>query len=203
MNEKLVRFSEPNKLTFVGELLAGKTYSPKMVHFLRFKPLGPIEGSPLKDHLVCFIAGTLALGTLNGFPKEHLDLARAIGHTCHEVPSSSPSHLRPIKCILGLRCTETRRVLVPRSPTSTWWKCRQKRTSTSRSRAEVEGGWESDGKFVQPLDAHSLLRPEAIEAWFYLHRITGEKQYQEWGWEAFQVPSFPSPPLLFAETRPV
>lgn len=39
----------------------------------------------------------------------------------------------------------------------------------------------------QPLDAHCLLRPEAIEAWFYLHRLTGDKQYVEWGWKAFQA----------------
>lgn len=57
--------------------------------------------------------------------------------------------------------------------------------------------WLKRGIF-QPLDAHSLLRPEAIEAWFYLYRITGmaiiyrviiylgDKMYQEWGWKAFQ-----------------
>jgi mannosyl-oligosaccharide alpha-1,2-mannosidase len=31
------------------------------------------------------------------------------------------------------------------------------------------------------------LRPEAFEAWFYMYRITGDKMYQEWGWEAFQA----------------
>ncbi|VDM39101.1 unnamed protein product [Toxocara canis] len=38
-----------------------------------------------------------------------------------------------------------------------------------------------------PLDAHCLLRPEAIEAWFYLYRATGDKIYQEWGWNALQA----------------
>uniref|UniRef100_A0A914RLQ1 alpha-1,2-Mannosidase n=1 Tax=Parascaris equorum TaxID=6256 RepID=A0A914RLQ1_PAREQ len=38
-----------------------------------------------------------------------------------------------------------------------------------------------------PLDAHCLLRPEAIEAWFYLYRATGDKIYQEWGWKAFKA----------------
>lgn len=37
------------------------------------------------------------------------------------------------------------------------------------------------------MDAHSLLRPEAIEAWFYLYRATGDKIYQQWGWEAFRA----------------
>ncbi|VDL67142.1 unnamed protein product [Nippostrongylus brasiliensis] len=40
---------------------------------------------------------------------------------------------------------------------------------------------------IKPLDAHSLLRPEAIEAWFYLYRLTGDKIYQDWGWEVFNA----------------
>ncbi|CAJ0590028.1 unnamed protein product [Cylicocyclus nassatus] len=32
---------------------------------------------------------------------------------------------------------------------------------------------------IKPLDAHSLLALEAIESWFYLYRMTGDKTYQE------------------------
>ncbi|VDL77679.1 unnamed protein product [Nippostrongylus brasiliensis] len=56
MKSKLLRYSEPNKYGFVGELV-GDTYSPKM------------------DHLVCFVAGTLALGSRNGQPEEHMKIA--------------------------------------------------------------------------------------------------------------------------------
>lgn len=131
MESKLVRFSEPNKLTFVGELIGGKTYSPKM------------------DHLACFIAGTLALGTTLGFPKEHLDLAKAIGHTCHEM-YRNPTGLGPEIAHFNM----------------------------------VPG---KEDLYVKPLDAHCLLRPEAIEAWFYLRRIGGEQLYADWGWEAFKA----------------
>jgi mannosyl-oligosaccharide alpha-1,2-mannosidase len=41
--------------------------------------------------------------------------------------------------------------------------------------------------YIKPLDAHCLLRPEAIEAWFYMHRITGDPIYKEWGWAAFEA----------------
>ncbi|CAI2350598.1 unnamed protein product [Caenorhabditis sp. 36 PRJEB53466] len=41
--------------------------------------------------------------------------------------------------------------------------------------------------YVKNNDAHSLLRPEAIEAWFYLFRATNDKKYQEWGWTAFEA----------------
>lgn len=41
--------------------------------------------------------------------------------------------------------------------------------------------------FIKSADAHSLLRPEAVEAWFYLFRATGDPIYQEWGWQMFQA----------------
>lgn len=41
--------------------------------------------------------------------------------------------------------------------------------------------------YIKSLDSHSLLRPEAIEAWFYLYRATKDKKYQEWGWSAFEA----------------
>ena len=40
---------------------------------------------------------------------------------------------------------------------------------------------------IKDLDAHNLLRPETVESLFYLYRITGDAQYQEWGWEIFQA----------------
>ena len=38
-----------------------------------------------QDHLVCFLGGTLALGTLNGLNATHLELGEAIGHGCHSM----------------------------------------------------------------------------------------------------------------------
>lgn len=37
------------------------------------------------------------------------------------------------------------------------------------------------------MDAHNLLRPETVESLFLLHRITGDKKYQEYGWKIFQA----------------
>lgn len=31
------------------------------------------------------MAGTLALGTQNGMPQSHMDLAKNLGRTCHEI----------------------------------------------------------------------------------------------------------------------
>ncbi|KAK6059979.1 glycosyl hydrolase family 47 [Cooperia oncophora] len=125
MKSKLYRYSEPNHLGFVGELLQGNSFSPKM------------------DHLVCFLAGTLALGSRNGAPEEHMKLAQAM----YKNPTGLGPEIAYFNMVPGLK----------------------------------------EDLSIKPLDAHSLLRPEAIEAWFYLYRFTGDKTYQNWGWEAFQA----------------
>ncbi|CCD68813.1 alpha-1,2-Mannosidase [Caenorhabditis elegans] len=131
MEKYLYRNSKPNKMFFIGELLSGQTYSPKM------------------DHLVCFIAGTLSQGSQHGFPRKHLDMAEKIGETCHNM-YDNPTGLGPEIAHFNM----------------------------------IPG---KEDLYVKPLDAHCLLRPEAIEAWFYLYRFTGDKKYQEWGWSAFQA----------------
>eukprot|EP00037_Helgoeca_nana_P002037 m.31449 g.31449 ORF g.31449 m.31449 type:complete len:627 (+) comp12321_c0_seq1:65-1945(+) len=40
---------------------------------------------------------------------------------------------------------------------------------------------------VKDNDAHNLLRPETVESMFVMHRLTGDKQYAEWGWAIFQA----------------
>jgi hypothetical protein len=36
--------------------------------------------------------------------------------------------------------------------------------------------------YIQPADAHSLLRPEFAESLFYFWRITRDVKYRDWGW---------------------
>eukprot|EP00850_Spirogloea_muscicola_P023529 SM000364S13664 [mRNA] locus=s364:793:1731:- [translate_table: standard] len=40
---------------------------------------------------------------------------------------------------------------------------------------------------IQPADRHNLLRPETVESVFYLHRITKDPKYREWGWAIFKA----------------
>ena len=41
--------------------------------------------------------------------------------------------------------------------------------------------------YVKTNDAHNLLRPETIESLYYMWYFTGNKTYQDWGWQIFQV----------------
>ncbi|ETN69272.1 glycosyl hydrolase family 47 [Necator americanus] len=144
MQSKLLRYSEPSKLPFVGELLPGAVYSPKM------------------DHLACFLAGTLALGSRNGLPDGHMKLAEVI---------ITFSFLQNVSGI-GKACQAMYKNPTGLGPEIVYF--------------NMLPGQHEDLS-IKPLDAHSLLRPEAIEAWFYLYRLTGDKMYQDWGWQAFQA----------------
>ncbi|XP_071544864.1 endoplasmic reticulum mannosyl-oligosaccharide 1,2-alpha-mannosidase isoform X1 [Panulirus ornatus] len=44
----------------------------------------------------------------------------------------------------------------------------------------------SDDFYVKNNDAHYLLRPETIESLWYMYHLTGNRTYQDWGWQMFQ-----------------
>ncbi|XP_062608180.1 endoplasmic reticulum mannosyl-oligosaccharide 1,2-alpha-mannosidase-like isoform X1 [Saccostrea cucullata] len=73
----LLKESEPSKLLYIGELLGGRSFSPKM------------------DHLVCFMPGTLALGHQHGLPKDHMEIATKLAKTCYEMYNKMPTKLSP------------------------------------------------------------------------------------------------------------
>lgn len=90
IHEHMLAHSEPNKLTFLGELpdgIGGK-FDPKM------------------DELVCFIGGLFALGATDGIPVskieklgpknlEQLEIGKEIGHTCYEMFHQQTTGLAP------------------------------------------------------------------------------------------------------------
>ncbi|KAK3586722.1 hypothetical protein CHS0354_017519 [Potamilus streckersoni] len=77
MKKHLLKESEPSKLTYIGELLAGRTFSPKM------------------DHLVCYLGGTLALAANNGLSAEFMELGKNLTNTCYEMYKRMPTRLSP------------------------------------------------------------------------------------------------------------
>ncbi|XP_066111754.1 endoplasmic reticulum mannosyl-oligosaccharide 1,2-alpha-mannosidase-like [Saccopteryx bilineata] len=129
IKKHLLRKSEPSKLTFVGELTHGR-FSAKM------------------DHLVCFLPGTLALGTHHGLPADHMTLAQELMDTCYQMNRQMETGLSPEIAHFNLYA--------------------------QKDQKDVQ---------VKPADRHNLLRPETVESLFYLHRLTGDGKYQDWGWE--------------------
>ncbi|KAJ9051019.1 hypothetical protein DSO57_1008566 [Entomophthora muscae] len=111
------------------------------------------------DHLVCYLAGNLALGATEGLPissvtlndraKEDLDLAERLAETCWYTYTMNPTGL-----------------------------------SAEITFFQTQGDKDA---YVKRTDSHSLLRPETIESLFILYRITRNEKYRAWGWEMFRA----------------
>eukprot|EP00697_Spironema_sp_BW2_P007952 gnl/Spiro4/22411_TR11046_c0_g1_i1.p1 gnl/Spiro4/22411_TR11046_c0_g1~~gnl/Spiro4/22411_TR11046_c0_g1_i1.p1 ORF type:complete len:293 (-),score=85.89 gnl/Spiro4/22411_TR11046_c0_g1_i1:97-975(-) len=98
------------------------------------------------DHLVCFASGMLALGARGPTYREHMNVAKELAETCHQMYSRQPTYIAPeyVNFVPG-------------------------------QDMQLPG----NGR-------HYLLRPEALEAFFVLHRLTGNATYQDWAWNIFQ-----------------
>uniref|UniRef100_U5ETE3 alpha-1,2-Mannosidase n=1 Tax=Corethrella appendiculata TaxID=1370023 RepID=U5ETE3_9DIPT len=74
---QLVRKTPNEHHIYIGELINGKDFKPKM------------------DHLTCYLPGTLLLGYKNGMPKTHLTLANDLLETCFQTYMKQPTQLAP------------------------------------------------------------------------------------------------------------
>lgn len=158
----LVTTSPHQGLTYVGELMGigDQTKSPRF--------------NPKMDHLVCFLAGSLALGATNGKPlseispdkltaynREDLVLAGELAETCAHMYFDTPTGLSPELVYF-----------------------RHGQNSADRSENQM---LPPDGDILAyPNDRHNILRPETVESLFILWKITGEQKWRDYGWRIFQ-----------------
>lgn len=125
----LVKQSHPNKLVFVGELLSGRNYSPKM------------------DHLVCYLPGTLALGYHYGLPSSHLKLAFDLMDTCYNMYAQTATFLSPEIAYFNMQSHSSNDIIIksndahnllrPETVESLWYLYHLTRNETYR-----EWGWQ-------------------------------------------------------------
>ena len=45
----------------------------------------------------------------------------------------------------------------------------------------------TEAKSVRQNEKYYILRPETVETWFYMWRLTKDPKYREWGWDMAQV----------------
>ncbi|KAJ2079797.1 mannosyl-oligosaccharide alpha-1,2-mannosidase [Coemansia sp. RSA 988] len=162
----LATVSPNQNLTYIGELLEINSDAPKF--------------SPKMDHLVCFLAGNLALGSTNGVPlsdilpssirprdREDLILGRELGETCAHMYFDTPSGL---------------------SPEIGWFRQLDHKTGNDIPFNSNEQLKKPDGDIlVHSLDRHYILRPETVESFYLLWKITGETRWREYGWQVFEA----------------
>jgi mannosyl-oligosaccharide alpha-1,2-mannosidase len=72
----------------------------------------------LQDHLVCFLAGTLALGAHNGLPdsQNHLQLAQDLAYTCYQTYVRQPTRLAPEITYFNLAPSAAEDLIIKVSP---------------------------------------------------------------------------------------
>ncbi|TDG48734.1 hypothetical protein AWZ03_004846 [Drosophila navojoa] len=72
---QLMRRTPREHWVYIGELINGHDFKPKM------------------DHLTCYLPGTLLLGHQNGMPESHLLLAKDLLDTCYQTYVRQPTQL--------------------------------------------------------------------------------------------------------------
>jgi mannosyl-oligosaccharide alpha-1,2-mannosidase len=112
------------------------------------------------QHLVCFAGGMFALGGRLFDNSTHMDIGRKISEGCAWTYKNAPNGIMPEVFSMTACPTLSACEYTPEPGTSPF--------------SEV-----GDGRYV--------LRPEAIESIFYMHRITGDSKYQDIAWEMFQA----------------
>lgn len=45
----------------------------------------------------------------------------------------------------------------------------------------------AEARALKSSEKYYILRPEVIESYFYMYRLTKDQKYRDWGWEAVEV----------------
>ena len=139
------------------------------------------------DHLVCFMPGTIALGTTGGLTvleakkrglwsksqETDLNLAKELLKTCIGMYKVTETGLAPEIAFFHIK--DPVHMMADGA------------LSGPREFAEdPDAEWRQD-YIIKPGDAHNLQRPETVESLFYMYRITGDEMYREVGWTIFEA----------------
>lgn len=119
--------------------------------------VGGKDFKPKMDHLTCYLPGTLALGVHNGMPAKHMRLAEDLLWTCYQTYVGQTTGL---------------------APEITYFNVQPEDAIDDVDQPDL---------YVKNNDAHNLLRPEFVESLYYMYALTGNKTYQDWGWDLLQA----------------
>ncbi|CAK4106105.1 unnamed protein product [Aphanomyces euteiches] len=155
------------------------TYSaPDDAYYLQELRVPEMEGYPQQDHLLCFVPGMLALGTLSDTDParvvKHLDLAKKLMRTCYEFYRRQPTGLAPdIVLFPGYNIKDPRYRLRPETVESLMYLFRVTKDATYR-----EWGWQ----IFQSLEQHA----KAQHGYGAVHNVDSlEKKFVEDKMESF------------------
>ncbi|PHH64343.1 hypothetical protein CDD81_4700 [Ophiocordyceps australis] len=138
------------------------------------------QGRPILDpeteHLACFVGGMFGLaGRLFDRPAD-VDRAIKLTNGCVYAYRAFPTGMMPERidtapCLSRATCPWNEDIWV------------RERDRRPEYKSHLPKG------FTTAKDPRYILRPEAIESVFYMHRITGRAEFQEAAWDMFQAVS--------------
>lgn len=171
VRKHLVTYTSPSGFTIVGERPSGLS-----------EPI-----SPKMDHLVCFLPGTIALAVTGGLTEAE----------ARKLPTWSKRRERDL--LLARELTKTcwgmyRYMATGLAAEITYFNLSHPPLKDGDDHPlppedfdpSPDAEWRKDFS-VKPFDSHNLQRPETIESFFYMWRITQDEKYREWGWEMFEA----------------
>ncbi|KAL7273588.1 hypothetical protein RUND412_003539 [Rhizina undulata] len=116
-------------------------------------------------HLACFAGGNLLLGGKYLSREDIMQFGLEVVDTCHETYAQSITQIGP-EYFSWIPAYSSKPTYKPQNHAQ--WQQLQK-----------AGFWATDGRW--------MLRPETVESYFYAYRITGDKKYQQWAWDAYSA----------------
>ncbi|ORY02820.1 glycoside hydrolase [Basidiobolus meristosporus CBS 931.73] len=114
------------------------------------------------EHLTCFAPGLLALGSKTLGRPDDMELAKKLVQTCYNTYATTKTGLGPENVA--------------------WYT-----ESDSLDNLSPENARDVLDHGFYPRTPYYILRPETVESIFYLYRLTGDRKYQEWGWNIFSA----------------
>jgi len=115
-------------------------------------------------HLACFAGGNWMLGGAYLRNPSIMNMGAELVKTCRDTYAKTATGIGPENWRWYPMDTEP----VHEPNTEEQWR-----------QARKWGWWATDARY--------MLRPETVESYFYAYRITGDKMYQAWAWDAFQA----------------
>ncbi|KHG28567.1 Mannosyl-oligosaccharide 1,2-alpha-mannosidase MNS1 -like protein [Gossypium arboreum] len=138
------------------------------------------------DELACFAPGMLALGSSDYGPdeaKKFLSLAEEITFLgIGTFPFFFPCSVTFFDGVLVSSCEGVKWVAL-----STHERLINIFYQSTPTKLAGENYFFNPGQDMTVGTSWNILRPETVESLFYLWRLTGNKTYQEWGWNIFQA----------------
>jgi mannosyl-oligosaccharide alpha-1,2-mannosidase len=129
---------------------------------------------PESEHLACFIGGTFAMAGRLLNSEEDVEIGAKLARGCAYAYQAFPTGMMPERFNMII-CEDKNNC---KWDEEKWVEGRSKRPEWKE---HLPKG------FTTAKDPRYILRPEAIESVFYLWRITGEKEWQDFAWAMWEA----------------